>query len=303
MNFFVVFEMYNNPNEYSSANQILPIAQAVCTSLKEAAEVVALIKINDLQRIIDNHTKGNYTRSSLTYDKDLFVVKVSPNETFSAMNLPRQSLSNDMLTDETAKLLSATQSSFNQSTGGTLKSTVKENINLKVDPSAYERDRKARESEMMKRWNVAPLQYKNSVAGTVPQPAKPIMVRQAQAQTLKVAPTNNSYSESELNTNNPGTVTNTPVAQPTTVVPVTNSATVPTWQSTPYASISAPVRTPEVNPVASEVPNPITTPVPLTPVGGGIGGINNITTNSAGEIYASPPNNTATSATSRITGI
>ncbi|CAM6053935.1 unnamed protein product [Sphagnum tenellum] len=145
---------------------------------------------------------------------------------------------------------------------------------------------------MMQRMNVRPMWNRSNVSrqeqqpqhvtapvGTVPHPAAPISVRQA----------------------NPivGNLTN-----------AVGSNGIPTFQGGPTPSLSAPAPMPGTLPVAKESPNPVTTSVPLAPITTG-SSINNspgesitpgtLTTNSMGTLHSIPPHNTGISPNSRVT--
>lgn len=301
---FLVLELYSNPNEYSSAHDRIPVVRAVCTDIDAASEIIALKKIADLQNIIDEHASGKKFKS---FVQNLFVVSIPNNNLIDILTYPKVQISENNLTDETRKNLQATVASYQEIPGasevmkgvphggnpgsvGDRLSNAIVNPNLQVDPSIYNKDRRAREIEMMRRMNVKPISAKSTPGGSLqPIPAKPIIV--SPAKTLKMsqnAPGNDVVPLGHVGND----------VQASTSV----NTVIPTWQPPATPSVSAPITPPDVLSVAGERPNPITTSVPLAPVVGG-SGINNLNVSSTGAVFSQPPQGTASSSTSRVTGI
>lgn len=171
---YLVQELYSNPLEYSSAEQKVPILRAVCSTMAEAAELVAKQKSQELQQDIDK-------QGSASLSHNLFIVKAPLNTYVDTMQLQRLNPTFNDLTEETRKNFKAVLESHKELTA---KVAPAGNPNLRVDPIVYIKDRRAREAELMKRLNVSPMPpFANPVAkkaaGTVPQPAQGITVRPA----------------------------------------------------------------------------------------------------------------------------
>ena len=300
---YLILELYHNPHEYSSAEGHLPIIRAVCPSLEQAAELIGKKKINEVQQLVDKYNEGG-TAGSFT--QNLFVVKVPVNSFVDTMNLPRISVTESHLKNDTRQQLKAVMQNYNDIHSKVMKNGVSDRPNLQVDPNVYERDRRAREYELMQRMHIrplwrgnAPVRRKNVVpvlGGNVPQPAAPVTVQQTYVPGSIGSGTTTGATEGDLGALQVPAIP--PVGDKTVVNPPTTNP--PTFQGTTTPTVSAPLAQPNAVPVASEIPNPVTTPVPLAPVVTG-GALRNMITDSHGLTYEAPPVNTGSSATSRIT--
>jgi|SRR6478609_3245356 len=289
---YVIFEFYHNAQEYTSIEGKVPIVRAICPSLQEAAELIGQRNITEIRALLDAHEdKGTMG----TFQEYLYVVKAPVNTFVDILNLPRIPLEHDVLTEPTRNMLKAVKEQYNQLSEKILKGTPRANAHLQVNQDIYEKDRRAREYEMMQRMHIKPLWRGNvtnaalpvkkrsqvipTTDGRIPQPAVPVSVQQQHQQHVQV-PAANSLRLA------PGNIRENPA----------------TFQSTPTPTASAPIPVPGLVPVANEVPNPITTSVPLAPVVPGAA-IRSVVTDSTGHTHASPPLNTGTNETSRVTGV
>lgn len=181
---YLVQELYNNPYEYSSANQKIGIVKAVCSSLSEAAEVVAKSKMQEIQTIIDQSHAG---KSAIPLSHNLFITKAPMNTVVDILQLPRTNPTFADLSEETKKNFQAVLASEKELTGARAKIAISDatSEHLRVDPLIYVKDRRAREAELMRRANVAPMPAVTTrpapvrTGGTIPQPAQPISVQVA----------------------------------------------------------------------------------------------------------------------------
>jgi hypothetical protein len=184
---FLVQELYNNPFEYSSANMKIPIVRAVCESLIQAAEFVAKRKMLEIENSIALARAG---KATVPIAENLFITNVPLNVSIDdALQLPRILPTFNDLTEATRKDLQAALSLKSQIPllpPAINSGIAAANPNLNVDPSIYVKDRRARENELMKRFNVAPMPPiparmkrlpQGVPSGTIPQPAQPITVR------------------------------------------------------------------------------------------------------------------------------
>jgi len=246
--------------------------RAVCSSLSDAAELIANRKISEVQNIIDSY---NSSHGLSSYNQNLFVIKAPQNTYLDVTNEPRVNIVENDLSDHTKALLRAVMKLYNELHSSVMKSSTVELNHLNVNPNTYERDRKAREYELMQRMHVRPLWRGNVTGGD--NSGKRVNVVPTATGNIPQPAANISVQHDNVNAN-------------------------PIFQGTPTPSTSAPVQLPGLVPVASETPNPITTSVPLAPVVTG-GALRNMVTNSIGQTFEAPPANTATATTSRVTGI
>lgn len=192
MSAFIVLEMYNNPSEYSSANERIPFFRASCDDLNSAAELVAADKIRHITAVTENN--GHESSSGL------YVVQAPKNVLVDPLRLPRLLISSDLLTEETWSTLQKKLkelADFNEKKGVLKGTSAGSNIAVKKDPlhvnvNTYERDRRAREWELMRRMNIQPMS-----AGRIPppiapppQPAQPVVVtKETPSSTVTMATT------------------------------------------------------------------------------------------------------------------
>jgi hypothetical protein len=274
---FPVFELYHNPHEYSSYEASFPLLVAVSPTLEDAAEMLARKKIDELQTIVDSHKPG---QEPPPLRSNMFVSKISVNQPINPLNSTRIPVTESHLTLDTKNKLHSVVSAYNQFSKPASESSRLTTRNaLRVEHSTYEKDRRAREWEMIHRMNFRPLwtqqqsvQNASTPASTIPQPASQVNIRPAH-------PIN---------------------AQTTTAVrPTTHFA----GSTTP--SLSAPPAVPGVLPSATQTPNPVNTSVPLAPTVSGGRTMdnynNNLVPDSTGYLHPVPPANTATSPNSRVT--
>lgn len=292
---YLVLELYHNPHEYNSMEGKVTVIRAVCPTLQDAAELIGERSIKDIQGILDDYNTNGTMKS---YQENLFVVKVPVNTFVDTMNLPRIPLTESDLSETTRNQLKSVKQNYTEMPQDILRNPKNSSSDaLYVNRDIYEKDRRAREYEMMQRRNIQPLwrgnitNNANSNAsnrnrrrtvipagdGTIPQPAIPVQVRQAHPPFIQ------------------GDALKSVNFAPSAASPAT-------FQSTPTPSTSAPIPVPGLVPVANEVPNPITTSVPLAPVVAGAA-VRNTVTDSYGHTHETPPVNTGTSDTSRVTGI
>lgn len=253
---YVVMELYHNVHDYTSFNEQVQVLKAICPSSHDAAEIIAKAKIQEMQRMVDNHNAG---KPMTPFKENMFVVKVPQNTIVDTNNLPKLSVTEGDLSQDTVQQMHAVTEAYNGIFSKNMTSGDSTVGHLRVDPSLYEKDRRAREYELMQRLHIRPL-WRGNVrvpvtppnSGRIPQPATHMSIQGAtpgMADELKTIP---------------------------------NS-------KVPTPSTSAPTALPGLLPVTHQVPNPV--------------GVNNLRTNSAGQIYGAPPQNTASTDTSRVTGI
>lgn len=293
---FVVFELYHNPNEYSSMEGRLPLVRSVCSTLEDAAEIVAKMKIDKLQSILDAYRTGQQMQP-LTYNT--IVAKVLMGTIVDPMNLTRIPVTEANLSPEIKDKLNASVNLYNETVRPSSNAPLLSGNQLRVDPSSYQKDRSAREWEMMHKMNVQPLWTKrvnpivspSVTRGKIPQPASEVTIRQAHGTTIP--------NESRLAPLNPPSSNVAP--GPTPAPGGGRAPLVDTFAAGVTPTVSAPPAEPGRLPVASEHPNPVTTSVPLAPVTAGSSINNPIVTDSLGSTHPMPPVNTATSPNSRVT--
>jgi hypothetical protein len=183
-NVFVVFELYHNPNEYSSIEGKLPLLRSVCLTLEEAAEIIAKRKTNELQKIVDGSHPGRQIRPLV---ETMFVSKISFNEIINPMGLVHVPITEAHLSAETKEKLHSMINVYNEMAQPNSKISAPLLIEnrLQVDPSSYEKDRRAREWEMIQRMNIRPLWTRRFASpllesGTIPQPGREITIHPVQ---------------------------------------------------------------------------------------------------------------------------
>jgi hypothetical protein len=260
---YAIFTSFHDPLNYTTANG-LPILKAICTDRSSAAELVAKAKIGELTTLSDAFRKTGGKVAMENFVQTLFVVKLPKNINVNPLEFPKVAVTERDLSDETRKDLQAAMASYNQLRGGSKispsSSLSTTNQNLRVDPSIYDMDRRAREYEMMKRLNVEPVRNRT----VAPQPAQPIAVQPVAALHMSENARPNSILEAS-------STSSTTVPQ----VLNTNVAIPQAFQSpggVPATSI--PARDNTVLPVASQTPTPLNTSVPIAPVVPGSGIMN-----------------------------
>lgn len=179
---YLVQELYSNSLEYSSLNERFWNTTAVCSTLENAAEIVANHKISEIQKILQDFTIKGFLHP---IKESISVVKVSLNTRFeSVQEFPRIPITENYLKPETKQLL---EKSLNDLKNTKSKMTLNHNMtsqnnNLYVDPNVYIRDRKARENENLKRQKWQPVVQTHKVYSTLqqnplqPQHAQPVTV-------------------------------------------------------------------------------------------------------------------------------
>ena len=166
---FVVMEIYHNVHEYTSLEGQVYLLRAICPTLQSAAETIAKAKTQEMQRIVDNHT-AQPDKPVSPFTQNMFVIKVTDNTFVDTTNIPRTSVTEADLSEGTLQQLHAVMEAYkaifakNMTTLAT--SAYK---NLHVDPSLYEKDRRAREYELMQRLHIRPLWRGNVTGGGMPK--------------------------------------------------------------------------------------------------------------------------------------
>lgn len=207
-NVYCIMEMYSNPYEYSSYNGKFPILRGITLDITSAADIIAKKNIDDLQKIIDRQIAGQTTTP---FAPSMFIVQSPINTfidpiTFQNISINQSDLSHDVLTE-----LEAITKTYNDIFTTPVKDNLSQVSNdyLRIDPSSYSRDRRAREIEMMKRFHTQPIKRSASI---IPQPAQQIVVRnnpdndQSASQGLKFADERklNATEGADSIRNNPG---------------------------------------------------------------------------------------------------
>ena len=88
------------------------LSKAVCVSIEEAAQLVISTKIKDIQQIIDSDH-----RNVLTYDRNLYIVRIKTGEIFNIDNLVIEQISHNMLTKNQQQSLDSVSRSYHKTTG------------------------------------------------------------------------------------------------------------------------------------------------------------------------------------------